>query len=74
MKKNVGNLDAILRFIFGCFLIYLGLFLLDGLQGNWLGIIVALISIMPFYTGATKKCYLFKVLNVSTIPKKNNKD
>ena len=40
MKKNVGNIDRVLRIIFGVFLIWLGLFQLRGLKGEVLGILV----------------------------------
>ena len=70
MKKNVGKLDAILRFLLGIFLVYLGLFILKGIQGNLLGIFVALISIMPFYMAITRKCFVFNFFRISSIPKK----
>ena len=69
MKKNVGNLDAALRFLFGIFLIWLGLFYLNGLNGELWGIFVALISIAPFTFSLTRKCPVFHWLNISSIPK-----
>jgi len=41
MEKNVGNLDASLRFLFGILLYGLGLFSMEGINGNPWGILVA---------------------------------
>ena len=46
MKKNVGTIDATLRFFLGIFFIWLGLFYMNGVNGELGGIIVALISIV----------------------------
>ena len=70
MKKNVGNLDAILRFLLGIFLIYLGIFVLKGNQGNVFGILVSVCALLPFYMAATRKCFVFKVLKISSIPER----
>jgi hypothetical protein len=72
MQKNVGKFDAVLRFLLGIFLVYLGLFILKGIQGNLLGILVALISIMPFYMAITRKCFVFKFFKISSIPRKKH--
>lgn len=69
MEKNVGNLDAVIRILLGIFLIYLGLFILDGLDGSILGIVVALVSIVPIYFAISRKCIVFKLLHISSIPK-----
>ena len=69
MEKNVGNLDAAVRILLAIVLIYLGLFTLDGLAGNIVGIIVALVSIAPIYFAVTRKCILFRWFNLSTLPK-----
>ena len=70
MKKNVGNIDATLRFLLGLFLIWLGLFYMNGVDGDLGGIIVALISIAPFTFSLTRKCPVFYWLNISSISKK----
>jgi hypothetical protein len=70
LGKNVGNLDAFLRLLLSGYLVYLGLFVLDGAKGSLLGILVALISLMPLYMVITRKCFVFKFLNISSIPKK----
>jgi len=70
MKKNVGTIDATLRFFLGIFLIWLGLFYMNGVGGEPGGIIVALISIAPFTFSLTRKCPVFYWLNISSISKK----
>ncbi len=69
MKQNVGTLDAILRFILAIFLVWFGLFYLNGLQGSIVGILVALVSLMPLYMFITRKCFVFRFLKISSIPK-----
>jgi len=68
--ENVGNLDASLRFLLGIFLLWLGLFLMKGINGNLWGILVALISIAPFTFSLTRKCPIFHFFHISSIPKK----
>jgi hypothetical protein len=70
LEKNVGNLDALLRTLLGILLVAFGLIFLDGWNGNVLGILVALISLMPFYMALTRKCFVFRWLHISSIPKK----
>jgi len=72
LEKNVGDLDAFLRILLGIFLIYLGLHVLQGIDGKPLGIIVALISLMPFYMAITRKCFVFRFLHISSIPRKKS--
>jgi len=69
MKKNVGNLDAFLRSLLAIILIWSGLFPLNGTEGNVLGITIAVISIIPIYMAITRKCIVFKLLNISSISK-----
>jgi uncharacterized membrane protein len=70
MKKNVGKIDRILRIIFGLFLIWLGLFQLKGLEGEILGILVVLFSLIPFAIAATRVCPVFTMFKISSITKK----
>jgi hypothetical protein len=69
MEKNVGNLDATLRYIFGIFLLWLGLFKLNGLQGTISGILVAICSLIPLTIATTRKCPVFSIFKISSIPK-----
>jgi len=67
--KNVGNLDAVIRFVLGAVLAYIGLFSMGGSSGNLGGILVAIVALVLFYTGATRKCPIFKVLGISSAGK-----
>jgi hypothetical protein len=70
MKKNVGRLDQVLRFFLGLFLLWLGLIKYQGLNGSKPGIIIALLSVIPFTISAARSCPVFTLLNISSIPKK----
>ena len=72
MKKNVGNLDATLRVILGIFLIWLGLFQVDGLNGDIWGILISICAVLPFTMAITRICPVFTVFNISSISSKNN--
>ena len=69
LQKNVSNLDAILRFLLGGFLVFLGLVILKGIRGNLVGILVSLCSLLPFYMAITRKCFVFRFLKISSIPR-----
>ncbi len=69
MIRNVGRIDRILRFILGIFLLWLGIFGLEGKGGNIIGIIVAIISIMPFYMSITSSCFVFRWFNIHSLSK-----
>ena len=73
MKINVGNVDAILRILFGIFLLWLGLVKLNGLEGSISGIFVAIFSLIPFTIATTRKCPVFSIFKISSIPKNKNK-
>jgi hypothetical protein len=70
MIKNVGKIDRSLRFILGITLVWLGLFKLNGLEGNLIGILVALASLLPFYMVLTGSCFVFKWLKIHSLSKK----
>jgi len=70
MTKNVGKIDRTLRFLLGLFLIWLGLFLLNGIEGNTIGILVALTSLMPFYMTFTGSCFVFRWFKTHSFSKK----
>ena len=67
--KNVGKIDRILRFLLGLFLIWLGVFVLNGKGGNVIGILVALISLMPFYMALTSTCFVFRWFKIHSLSK-----
>ena len=69
MTKNVGKIDRTLRMLLGLFLGWLGLFILNGIEGNILGILVALISLVPFYMVVTGSCFVFNWFNIHSLSK-----
>ena len=70
MKKNVGKADRTLRFLFALFLLWLGLFSLNGINGKISGIIVALFSLMPFTTSISGRCPVFRWFRFHSLSKK----
>jgi len=70
MIKNVGWIDRVLRFLLGLFLVWTGLFLLKGIDGNGLGIVIALISLMPFYMAITRSCFVFRWIKVHSLSRR----
>jgi hypothetical protein len=70
MIKNVGKIDRTMRFLLGLFLIWLGLFEFNGSDGNVIGILIALISLMPFYMVFTGSCFVFRWLKTHSLSKK----
>ena len=64
LKKNVGQIDRILRFLLGCSLAWIGLIELRGAYGSIEGILVALCSVLPFYMAVTRSCFVFRWLNI----------
>jgi len=73
MKRNVGNIDQIFRFILGLCLIWFGIFALNGKNGNIIGISIALLSIMPLYMSFTASCFVFRWFNIHSLSKKEVK-
>jgi len=67
MIRNVGNIDRTLRFLLGLFLAWLGLFMLDGLEGNVVGILVAVVSLMPFTMSVTGSCFVFRWFGIHSL-------
>ncbi|WP_417245492.1 DUF2892 domain-containing protein [Celeribacter sp.] len=64
MKKNVGNLDRILRIVVGLALL-LGFFLSSGASLRWL----YLIGIIPLVTGLMSSCPLYSIFGINTCKK-----
>ena len=72
MIKNVGKIDRTLRFLLGLFLVWFGLFMLNGKEGKVIGIFVALISLMPFYMALTGSCFIFRWFKIHSLSKKES--
>ena len=68
--KNVGWVDRSIRLVAGFFVLWLGLFYLDGMNGNQTGIIVALLSGLLFFVAITAFCPVFIPFKISTLTKK----
>ena len=70
MLKNMGKIDRTLRFSLVLILLWLGLYVLQGLEGNGIGIIVAIISLIPFATSTTGYCPVFRWFNIHSLSRK----
>tara|TARA_Y100000385_G_C12610186_1_gene432606 strand:- start:159 stop:419 length:261 start_codon:yes stop_codon:yes gene_type:complete len=70
MIKNVGKIDQTFRFLLGLFLAGLGIFILNGKEGNVIGILVALTSLLPFYMALTRSCFVFRWFKIHSLSKK----
>ncbi len=67
--RNVGKIDRSLRFLLGVFLVWLGLWGLEGLTGNLLGILMALAALLPFYMTFTASCFVFRWFKIHSLSK-----
>lgn len=65
MEKNMGTLDRTIRLMVGLLLIPTGLVLLEG----WLGIVIAVVGLVPIATSVTGVCPGYWPLGISTRPK-----
>jgi hypothetical protein len=70
MIKNVGKIDRTLRLLLGLTLVWLGVIVLNGMEGDVLGILVSLISLMPFYMAVTRSCFVFRWFKIHSLSKK----
>lgn len=68
-KRNEGIIDRTLRMVLALVLLSVGLYLLGGLQGNVLGLIVAGFSMLPLITGLTGFCPLYVLFGIDTLEK-----
>ncbi len=69
MIKNVGWIDRSLRFLLAMFLLWLGLWKLHGMEGNIIGITVAVCSLLPLYMVLTGSCFVFRWFKIHTLSK-----
>lgn len=67
MKKNVGNIDRIVRIVGG---VILAIVLLTGVISisSVLGIILAVAGAIFLFTGATSWCAIYAAVGASTCP------
>lgn len=58
LRRNIGNLDRILRVILGIYAMLLGFMFISGLVGNLLGFV----GLVAFATGASGWCGIYALL------------
>jgi mannose/fructose/N-acetylgalactosamine-specific phosphotransferase system component IID len=66
MERNEGIADRIIRAILAIIFLAVGLGPLRALQGDVLGIIVAVVGLILAFTAATGFCLIYKLLGIST--------
>ncbi len=70
-KRNEGTLDRALRLALAAVLLPAGLVALGGLQGNGLGLLVALPGVLGLVSGVTGFCPLYVPFGISTLEAEN---
>ena len=68
-KRNEGILDRIVRTVLGTVLLPTGLFLLNGLQGSVLGLVVTGFGVFVLTTGLIGFCPVYIPFGISTLEK-----
>lgn len=68
-KRNEGILDRIVRVALGMVLLPAGLFLLGGLQGSVLGLVITGLGVWVLITGITGFCPLYVPFGINTLEK-----
>ncbi len=68
-KRNVGIFDRIVRLVLGTVLLPAGLFVLGGLQGSVLGLLIAGFGVLGLVTGSIGFCPLYIPFGISTLEK-----
>ncbi len=66
-KRNEGTLDRAIRLALAAVLLPTGLVVLGGLQGNGLGLLVALPGVLGLVSGVTGFCPLYVPFGISTL-------
>jgi len=73
IRQNVGRLDRTLRLVAGVVIILIGLSLLNGWQGDPIGIVVATLGLVPLVTGLTGFCPGYVPFGITTIARERNR-
>ena len=73
IRQNVGRLDRTLRLVAGVVIIPTGLSLLNGWQGDPIGIVVAALGLVPLVTGLTGFCPGYVPFGVATVARERNR-
>lgn len=66
LPRNEGVLDRAVRLAVGVILLPSGLFLLDGLQGGVVGLVLAAVGLFGLVSGTTGFCPLYVPFGFST--------
>jgi uncharacterized membrane protein len=73
MKRNLGTIERIIRFILGAALLLGGLLMLGGLSGNIIGIVASVVGIILIATAAISWCPIWQALGINTHKKEETK-
>ncbi|HYT78762.1 MAG TPA: YgaP-like transmembrane domain [Actinomycetota bacterium] len=65
--KNEGPADRAIRIVVGILLLPGGLFLLGGLGGSVVGLVVAAVGLLALVTGATGRCVVYIPFGITTL-------
>lgn len=68
-KRNEGLLDRIVRVALGMTLLPIGLYLLGGLQGSVVGLVIVGLGVLGLFTGLTGYCPLYIPFGINTLKK-----
>jgi hypothetical protein len=66
-QKNEGPVDRVIRVAAGILLLPTGLFLLGGLGGSVVGIVVSALGLIGLVTGATGRCPTYVPFGITTV-------
>lgn len=69
MERNVGLFDRFFRAAIALLLLWVGIYKLDGQDGNYLGVLVAMSSLLPIYVSTMGTCFVLKWLGIHTMTK-----
>lgn len=67
LPKNEGPADRAIRIAAGVLLLPIGLFLLGGLEGSVVGLVVGTLGFASLLTGVTGRCLLYLPFGFSTL-------
>ena len=65
ITRNVGGIDRVIRIILGIFSLLLVSLAFVGLRTRWA--YFGLIGLIPFITGITGHCTLYRLLGINTL-------
>ncbi len=67
---NMGKADRALRFTAGLFLLFLGIAIFKGSEGNSWGILITMIAVIPIYLAVTGYCFVYRWLKVHSLTRR----